>query len=234
MALSHSPRIATNGLVLCLDAANTKSYPGTGTLWTDLSGTGNNATLVNAPTLSQGRFNFNGTNQYASIAYTASLAPTTAITFEAFVSLPSWDIATELRVLSKTEGGGYQIGLNEGIIGVGFVGALLWFGGAYRVVKVARNTLAAGWHHLAFTCDGRYFRMYQDSLEVNTYDHGSQAVIAYAVNNSFMIAAEVNNSTDPVGNYWTGSIASVKVYNRALTATEVAQNFDAYRGRFSI
>ena len=47
MALAHSPKIVTDGLVLCLDAANPKSYPGSGTTWTDLSGNGNNGTLVN-------------------------------------------------------------------------------------------------------------------------------------------------------------------------------------------
>jgi len=47
VALSHSPKIVTDGLVLCLDAGNPKSYPGSGTTWTDLSGNSNNGTLVN-------------------------------------------------------------------------------------------------------------------------------------------------------------------------------------------
>ena len=47
MSLSHNPRIVTSGLVMLLDAANPKSYPGTGTTWSDLSGNGNNGTLTN-------------------------------------------------------------------------------------------------------------------------------------------------------------------------------------------
>ena len=47
MGLSHSPRIVTDGLVLCLDAANKRSYPGAGTTWTDLSSSKANGTLVN-------------------------------------------------------------------------------------------------------------------------------------------------------------------------------------------
>ena len=54
MALSHSPLIVTDGLVLCLDAANKKSYSGSGTTWTDRSGNGNNGTLVNGPTFDSG------------------------------------------------------------------------------------------------------------------------------------------------------------------------------------
>jgi hypothetical protein len=50
MALSHSPKIVTDGLVLCLDAGDGKSYSGSGTTWTDRSGNGNNGTLTNDPT----------------------------------------------------------------------------------------------------------------------------------------------------------------------------------------
>ena len=48
MALAHSPKIVTDGLVLCLDAGNPKSYPGSGTTWYDLSGNGNNGTNSNS------------------------------------------------------------------------------------------------------------------------------------------------------------------------------------------
>jgi hypothetical protein len=47
MGLGHNPKIATDGLVLCLDAANQKSYPGSGTVWGDLSGNGNDGDIVN-------------------------------------------------------------------------------------------------------------------------------------------------------------------------------------------
>ena len=47
MSFHHSPRIVTNGLVFYLDAANPKSYSGTGTDWFDLSGNGNDGTGVN-------------------------------------------------------------------------------------------------------------------------------------------------------------------------------------------
>jgi len=56
MGLSHSPSIATNGLVLYLDAANEKSYPGSGTTWNDLSGRENHHTLTGSPIYGSGRF----------------------------------------------------------------------------------------------------------------------------------------------------------------------------------
>jgi hypothetical protein len=76
MGFNYSPKIVTDGLVLYLDAANSKSYPGSGTTWGDLSRGGNNGTLVNGPTFSSangGSLVFNGTNQYASVLNTTGI-----------------------------------------------------------------------------------------------------------------------------------------------------------------
>ena len=70
MSLNHGGKpIVTDGLVLCLDAANPKSYPGSGTTWTDLSGNGNNGTLVNGVGYNSdngGSLSFDGVNDYVS------------------------------------------------------------------------------------------------------------------------------------------------------------------------
>ena len=67
MGVAYNTSIVTDGLVLCLDAANAKSYPGTGTTWYDISGNNNNATLYGSPVVSNGVFQFNGTTQYATV-----------------------------------------------------------------------------------------------------------------------------------------------------------------------
>jgi hypothetical protein len=69
MGLGHSPSIVRDGLVLYLDAANPKSYPGSGTTWFDLKGT-SNSTLSNGPTFvnsNKGYFSFDGVNDYTQI-----------------------------------------------------------------------------------------------------------------------------------------------------------------------
>ena len=69
MGLSHSPNIVTDVLVLCLDAANRRSYPGSGNSWLDLSGNGNNGTLTNGPTYSSangGSLVFDGVDDYVN------------------------------------------------------------------------------------------------------------------------------------------------------------------------
>jgi len=241
VGLAHSPSIVTNGLVLCLDAGNRKSYPGSEMTWTDLSGRDNTATLNGGPTYNSGDggyIDFAGDNDYALIPYTSTLAPTSQITFEAVAYLSDWNTTRKQRIISKTQVGGWQIGINEDTITAGFVGGIVYLGGAYRQAKVGRSTISPGWHYLSFTCDGRYFKMYIDGVNVSTYDHGSIASISYSVNNSMMIGAEPGNGNDvlfPSGStYLLGRVSVVRVYNKGLTEAEVQQNFNALRGRFGI
>jgi hypothetical protein len=82
MGLSHSPSIITQNLVLCLDAANPKSYPGSGTTWTDLSGNGNTGTLVNGVGYNSGNLgslSFDGVNDYVNYIILNSSASATTI-----------------------------------------------------------------------------------------------------------------------------------------------------------
>jgi len=75
MGVHNGAIIPQNGLQLLLDAANTKSYPGSGTTWTDLSGNGNTGTLTNSPTFTTdngGAIRFDGTNDYVVVADTAN------------------------------------------------------------------------------------------------------------------------------------------------------------------
>jgi hypothetical protein len=77
MALQHSPRIVTDGLVLCLDAANPKSYPGSGITWGDVSGQNHTGTLTFGPSYSVsngGTISFDGSNDYVSTTFNTALA----------------------------------------------------------------------------------------------------------------------------------------------------------------
>jgi hypothetical protein len=74
MGIAYNPRTITDGLVLCLDAANSKSYPGSGTTWTDLSGLGNTGTLVNGVGYSGdnlGSLSFDGSNDRVELSSNA-------------------------------------------------------------------------------------------------------------------------------------------------------------------
>ena len=75
MTINYNSNIVTSGLILCLDAANPRSYPGSGTNWYDVSGNSNDHTLVNSPSFSGGKFTLNGTNGFNR---TASILGTTS------------------------------------------------------------------------------------------------------------------------------------------------------------
>ena len=92
MGVSAGTRTISDGLVLALDAANTRSYPGSGTTWTDLSGRGNNGTLTNGPSFVRPTFRepfggagsvyFDGSGDYLSLDATAGNAGTGNFTME--------------------------------------------------------------------------------------------------------------------------------------------------------
>ena len=237
MGLSHSPKIVTNGLVLCLDAGNTKSYPGSGTTWTDLSGTGNNGTFKNGVTFSRPSLVFDGTNDYIECSGTAikwtqnGSVGFTNITIEFWIKVN----ADEGRIFSKPWNGGgqYNIDINESTFG-------LWSGAsaAYLAhpVSIGNNT----WRHV--TC-------WANSTNMGTYVNGTQ----YSSTQAHGLTGGIGSSGDssiplalmtlyPYGEGWAGiagfstlgQMSICKVYNRVLTTAEIQQNFIALRGRFGI
>ena len=63
MSIAYNTSIVRDGLILCLDAANVKSYPGSGSVFNDISGRGNHHTILNSPSFSNGRFTLDGATQ---------------------------------------------------------------------------------------------------------------------------------------------------------------------------
>lgn len=234
MSLHHSPRIVTSGLVLYLDAANKKSYPGTGNIWTDLSGNGNNGTLVNGVAYSNtnsGMLVFDGVNDYVQIPHSPAIAPTSAISLSAWANT-DWQTTSSVRILSKTEGGGWQLSINDDPAGEK-TGMTIHISGIYRYVTVNKSLVSPGYHNLVGTFDGRYAKLYIDSVLLTQVDAGAGSVLTYSVNNPLLIAAEPGSSA-VAGNYTNATISCISLYNQALTAQEIRQNFNALRGRYGL
>jgi len=230
MALGHSPQIVTNGLVLCLDAANTKSYPGSGTTWTDLSGLGNTGTLTNGPTYNSsnlGSIVFDGVDDYVQIPARSSNILTT-------LSMECWFKANGtplngFHVLFQKEGGfsgGSVYGLRS--LPNSTFYAMICHDSLSENQKFlySTTTLTNGiWYHIASTLDGSYnWRIY-----VNGVLENSSVLTAFPFQNSSAINIGTGDSR-----YTNGNISNLKIYNKALTAAEVSQNFNALRGRFGI
>ena len=231
MGLVHSPRIATNDLIFCVDALNSKSYPGSGSTWSDLSIIRNNGTLQNSPTYnSAGYFTFNGTTQFVSFAVlNPSLTDDNIYTLSVWCKLSS--INTEQIIWAETVADGF--GDNAEIFDIGILST-----GLIRYSYNSTNQLnfnyipnTTDWFNLAVTKNGG-----GGTGIVNLYVNGILDSTVSGVQSIPGITNVEHNIGKPRQNvrYFSGSFAQCAFYNRALLAAEIQQNFNALRGRFGI
>ena len=232
MSYFNRPRIVTDGLVLCLDAGNTKSYPGTGTAWTDISRNNNNSTL-NGPVFNSGNGGsivFDGVNDYVSKS-TINVS---------YLTVSAW--AKWTQFFSDLNGHAL-ISNSDADTGEPLNGYLLYqaTGAPYNRVQAlvygtsvsaitSNSALSTGtWYNICFTYDGVAVRLYLNGV-LDISAAAAKGTIA-ASSADFIIGSAY---TTIGGSYFNGNIASVNLYNKALAATEVLQNFNATRGRFNI
>jgi hypothetical protein len=230
--------VVDSSLQLWLDAAQTASYPGSGTTWTDLSGNGNNGTLVNAPTFSSivggGTLIFNGINQYATITgykgITGTAARTSIVWFKTNV------LNTPYRLLgwgTASLGAKWNISLD---VTTYRVRAELAGGAAVTCNPGTPNVADTNWHMVATTAPAggtaNDIKIYIDGNLITdvTITNGATAINTVA-NIDVSFGASL---VDASPNYLNGNISTGQIYNRALTADEITTNFNALRNRYGI
>ena len=220
MAGSTGPDIATDGLVLSLDAANKKSYPGSGTVWNDLSGNANTGTLTNGPefltsasnTVSNiGCFSFDGSNDLVECSAISSTNFTNSLWMRVDAKnvngIISWTVGTVRRELLFVSG--YL--------------SIAYGSNKYRKID---SVLSNGvWMHVVGTYDGTTPLIYVNGVSQTLT--GEVTAAAGAANKCY-----IGRTAYSTPFYFDGKIANVKIYNRALTSTEVVQNYNATKSRF--
>ena len=229
---SHfGPKAVTDGLVFSLDAGNTKSYPGSGATWTDRSLSKNNSTLVNTPTYSStngGYLSFSSaSSQYATASNPGSLTRWTAEVMVRFTSSYSTKVAMVVGgQYDLSSNLNFTIGTNNAPINYNI--AVGFFNGAWRSTTGVAYPLNT-WVHITGTYDGSTVRQYTNGVQVQTLNYVGTPASGGEI--------RINRRWDDVvssGNLFDSNIAAVRIYNRALTAAEVSQNFNALRVRFAI
>ena len=219
--------IVTDGLVLCLDANFTCSYPKASTTWYDLSGNGNDGSLVNGPTFDSGNGGsivFDGTND--SITSTAPLS-----SGEDTYTIESFWKTDELKtqVIWEQNTSTLQIGtrvcmilLNRGV--GGFNGQNADF---HSSVPYSINT----WYHWVITVDNTLstnkVKVYVNG---NLYAQGNPSNTLNTGADSAAIGHKIPSSSEE----FNGDISIVRVYNKTLSSDEVLQNFNAQKARFGL
>jgi len=254
VSLYHSPQISLNGLVLCLDAANPKSYPGSGTTWTDLSGNNENFTLYNSPSFSSnygGELLFSGSNDYARITTSNSIDSSASNgTIEVwFRTISSTLGVTYARLVSFSDatGTGSNTGSTQGtnrdydnylcLIKNNTAESLgLWYKDNPNAFGPATLVNTNNYFNATITWStsgsNMTFRFYLNGSNTNT---STVTQSGYSTNASTITLGGncAGALTNPLENS-SCAFSSFKLYNRALTASEIQQNFNALRSRFSI
>lgn len=233
MALMHNARsIVTDGLILCLDAANPKSYPGSGTTWTDLSGEGNNLTLTNGPTYDTGNggsLTFDGVNDHASRNLSNSIISNPSLN-NMNISVNFWcnvTSASSYYILSsgaQTSSTGVAFSYQNGnpfytIRGTN-TESFLYF----DVSNFPLNT----WINWCFTSNGTSFILYKNGSQIRS--NGFSAGSFSTVHNIISIGKP--NNADSF--YAAMKFSNLSIYKKTLSAAEVSQNFNALRGRYAL
>lgn len=223
-----SGNYVTSNLVYFLDAGNSSSYPGSGSTWTDLMGTGKNMTLYNSPAYSSANGGYltfvPASSQYAEC--------TTSLTYMSNYSLEVWHYYTTYS------------GTNPCIVTEIFPGTTsriaYCLGNASLTMPILQNAFYTGgwqatsgwvptanaWYQIVGTYDGANLRLYVNNSNIITTANTS---VVQSNTAGFRLMRRWDNA-----DYWGGRLGIYRVYNRALTAVEVSQNFNASRSRFGL
>lgn len=227
MAFRYSPKIVTDGLVLYLDAANSKSYPGSGVDWNDLSKSRHLATVNGNPTFSSeysGEFNLDGTGDYFTIPQSFGDFSNSVCSYEIWCYPTSFPSGGQILFMDRPI---FSNNYGVEIFVLNSLGTLTVRGSSSVAVNSTEKLQLNKWNHIVVNYSGTSTESYIN----NVYE-------------DMGIITEVSGSTYDlyVGKYptiantydWNGKISLVRVYNKTLNASEVSQNYNTLKNRFGL
>jgi len=220
--------IVTDGLVLNLDAGYVPSYPTSGTTWYDLSGNGNNGTLVNGTIFSSGSMVFDGVDDTISIPYNTIMDPTEGITLEAWIYPEDLTTIRFQEIFRKEKTTARQL------FSFQQYGTIISFGTHTSVngyneldIPITSSNYINKWNHFVASYRNGYKAIYINGelLQATTNITGTlvQGSATYYI-----------GSNNGANEFFEGNYASCKMYNRGLISQEILQNYNATKSRFGL
>ena len=232
MSTIGGPKKVKDGLVLALDAANKKSYPGSGTVWQDLSGLGNDFTIYNGATIVNGNMVFDGINDYAESSVNFINDGIIGVgnigyTIEAVVRVESTPGATtsgySIIGHPASTGIGLQL-MNSGGIKVNF--GYRSNSNFYSNSNIPLNT----WVHIVATkiAVGYSYIYINGELDATFTTTTSMDIDATST------LMQIGYAAGRITGRYNGQMGLVKLYNKSLNQSEILQNYNATKGRFGL
>lgn len=223
MSVKNRNSVVTDGLVFYVDAGNEDSYPGSGTTWSDLMD-GKQASLINSPTYDPGNAGsivFDGTDSYITVSQSSGDFSQSPMTTEHWVKFDQFNGGGDMLLMDRSAYNGSN-GIETFISGGSNVISVR---GAGTAILNSSGVVSTGvWTHICIVFDGATAYIY----------------INGQLDNSGTINSVQNSTHDlHIGNYpslpaynFDGNWATLAIYHKALSASEVLQNYNALKNRF--
>jgi len=227
----------TNDLVLHLDAANPKSYPGSGTSWKDLSKNGNSGTLTNGPAFDNGNYGsitFDNVDDHISVPISNDLILNLGGTIEAWVKLDSLGGSYDNTIVMKGDGASwnnlhyvlFELSGSDSIMLSTSNGTNATQNDGVKTSNLSINT----WYHIVANWQGTDF----NRIYLNGELSEEKTTGIYQPSDTISSCFFQIGRTYPNSYYFDGNIAIIKIYNRAISSAEVLQNYNATKSRFGL
>ena len=246
MSVYGGPDITTDGLVLYLDAANPKSYSGTGTSWNNLVSS-NSITLNNGQTYSsnnQGYIVFDGSTNAIYPSTTHSYLNSSCL--EVTVYSVSHGSTGYKTIIGYRHNGGYSLPTIGSIYlnGNTLSASLITTSQVYRTVTSSLSVLPGAWYHICLnknTTNG-LLELFVNGISRGTQTFDSATYAQWPSSGNYIGAntLDIGKSTNTnsgqgwASDYFNGYYSNIKLYSRILTSVEVLNNYNALKGRFGL
>lgn len=227
-------RKVTDGLVLYLDATSTKSYPGSGTVWTDLISNESTCSFINGPTVTASfgggnKIRLDATNDYMEIGNRETLNPTQYVTCASWFLYTTYSVYYAPIIFKKTTGNSFFEQYDFSIRNDGYLSMAIGNGSNSNIALSSpisyKNQLIYG--TAIIDTPNRAFRVYVDGTCVASGSH-TFATMATSSVNLRIGGTNVSN----FHGWFGGDIYTAEVYNRVLTDAEILQNYNAVAEKY--
>ncbi len=242
---TYSPAIITDGLILCLDAANRESYPGSGTVWRDLAGS-NNGTLTNGPTFNSangGSVVFDGSNDFAKINNNQVANNLSSMTVSVWVNT-AWvnQTSSYQPIITKISDASAGAGWDMGYVGDNTPRSFYFYtqnagGSIYKLFKTGSlNLVNNTWINVtaSYTNNFANILIYINGRSQSLINQSTAGTIT-SISTTSSVTIATRDGVNTFGtNFASLRLSNACIYNRALTPAEILQNYNTLKGRFNL